>query len=206
MTLFHLLALAATLFFAYKFFEKINNLEDKDVYPPDGEEKSPVRNLKAAIIHKDKAERFSGLVEKADECFEEGDILEAQKYLEDALIIKDDAEVLNKLGFVYAQQEKFEEAEEAYTRAIALNPRDDSSHSAFASMLAKLERFEEAIEHYKKALIIDANYEVTYYNYANLLQKLDRFEEALHHYKIALRINPDFAEAQEEVVKLENRV
>ncbi len=191
MTLFQIVMLIATAFFAYKIFEHVQNMED----PADNRERDRFRAPEPADPE--------ALVERADEAFEAGDLGKAKALLAEAdVMTPDNPEILNKLGFILAKEGDRERAAEHYHRSLAIDGNDDLVHNALASIYREQGAFEKAKEHYEAALQIDDAYEVTYFNYANLLLDMGQSEEAKTMYEKALEIKPDFMQAKFELEKL----
>jgi tetratricopeptide (TPR) repeat protein len=189
MTIFQLLLLGATAFFAYKVYEHINTLEDPPPAAPQRDSFSPIDP--------------EALMEKADEAFMQEDYRRAAALLEEAHVKapKND-EILMKLGFVLAKNGDLQSAIEVYKKALLIDSSDDVVHNAIASLYRRTSEFDKAKEHYEKALELDDAYEVTYYNYANLLVQLGEKERAKALYEKALEIRDDFVEARQELQKL----
>jgi len=90
---------------------------------------------------------------------------------------------------------KFEEAIEAYSKAINIKPDYHEAWNNKGIALRKLERYEEAIEAYDKAIEIKPDYHDAWYNKGIALGKLERYEEAIEAYDKAIVIKPDSHEA-----------
>ncbi len=192
MTVFQLLMLGATAFFAFRVYEHINALQD----PPEPEP-TPTRDTFSPIDPE-------ALMERADKAFEEEDFKRAAALLEEAHVkAPQNDEILNKLGFVLAKNGDLKAAIEVSLKSLAIDVNDDMVHSAIASLYRRTSEFDKAKSHYERALEIDDEYEVTYYNYANLLVQLGENERAVELYEKALEINSDFDEAREELEKLQ---
>lgn len=191
MTFFQLIMLAAAAFFAYQVYMHIQNLDNEA-------EPEFIQEVQEIEIKPTPNE----LIAKADEAYVDGQIDEAQKRLEEiVLIFPDFAEGMNKLAFVLAKQGDMQGAEKYYKASLEIES-DDVTHNALAILLVSLERMEEAEEHYKKALEFDDNYEVTWFNYANMMQSLGKTEEAKNMYRKALEIDSNFEQAKEELENL----
>jgi len=194
-TLFQLILLAATLFFAWQIYKFVNTLKDEGGNLPSDSGMPEQRAVTKPS--------FSGspdtadLLEKADTAYSEGQSGEARLYLERAeKADPDNPEVLNKLAFILFKDHEYDAALQKYKRSLMLDPDDDLTHNAVAAVLRKTGRLDEAQEHYKSAVDIDDSYEETYYNYGQLLiEKGDR-EGAKMMFEKALELKPDYAEAQ----------
>jgi tetratricopeptide (TPR) repeat protein len=188
MTLFQIILLVATAFFAYKVYEHVQGLQNEGTKGRFGGGSAPAdpRNL----------------VEQADESYKTGDLFRAKRLLEDAERLRpNDPEVLNRLAYVLAKTGEKSAAVEKYEASLAIE-NDDVTHNALASVLKSEGRLDEAEKHYEAALAIDDRYEVTYYNYANLLAERGDNVGAKQMYEKALSIKEDFAEAREALEKL----
>ncbi len=189
MSVFQILMLAVTAFFAYKVYEHINTLED----PP---EPKPSRDSLSSFDPEI-------LMEKADEAVTQNDFKRAAALLQEAQVkAPQNTEILNKLGFVLAHNADLQAAIETYLKSLAIDESDDVAHNAIASLYRRTSEFEKARQHYERALEIDDAYEITYYNFANLLVQMGEKEQAVEMYEKALELKSDFSEAAEELAKL----
>ncbi len=189
MSVFQILMLAVTAFFAYKVYEHINTLED----PP---EPTPSRDSLSSFDPE-------ALMAKADDAVQEEDFKRAAALLQEAYAkAPDNTEILNKLGFVLAHNGDLKAAIETYAQSLRIDDNDDVTHNAIASLYRRTSEFEKARQHYERALEIDDTYEITYYNFANLLVQTGEKEKAVAMYEKALELKSDFNEAAEELQKL----
>lgn len=195
MSIFQILMFGATLFFAYQIFRHVQNLEDETPSDP--------RRFEEENIPFGSSE---GLVEKADEAYQRGDIAGAHALLKEAVAQdENNPEVLNKLAFVTAKTGDVSEAVELYKRSLFLDAQDDLTHNAIASLYRTQGESLLAQEHYEKALSIDAAYPQTYYNYGNLLGDMGNTLKAGEMYLKALELQSDFPEAREALDALRGR-
>jgi len=194
MTLFQLLMLGASAFFAYKIYEHIQTLQD-----PQENQDNDSRSADAFSTFD-----ASSLIEKADEAMQKGDLQKALAIYSEANIKSPkDAETLFKMGYVLAQQERDDEAMEYYKEALELDPDNTYIHQAMASLYRKMGEYASARNHLNASLDIDDKNPITYYNYGNLLVDMDHLDEAKAMYKKAIELDDDFKEAKEELAKLE---
>lgn len=197
MTLFQLLMLGASAFFAYKVYEHIQTLKDSNV----GEGGSSPEVKKSA-------EAFSpfdpeALIIKADEEFEAGNLQKAFALLKEANAKEaQNSDVLFKMGYILQQLGENEEALKHYKEALELDKENEFIHNSIASVYRAMGEFVSAKMHLSASLAIDDKNPITYYNYGNLLVDMKHLEEAKEMYKNALVLKEDFKEAEEELKKL----
>ncbi|MEA1893463.1 MAG: tetratricopeptide repeat protein [Campylobacterota bacterium] len=197
MTVFQLLMLGASAFFAFKIYEHIQTLQDpeqtRDDYNRD-EAKS--------------ADRFSpfdaeALVEKADEAFEKKDFQKAIALLGEADAKQpNNAETLFKIGYILQQVNDNDEALNYYKKALDIDAQNEFLHNSMATIYRKNEEYASAKMHLQASLDIDDENKVTYYNFGNLLVDMQHPQEAKGMYEKALNIDPEFIQAKEELEKL----
>jgi len=191
MTIFQIIMLLATGFFAYQVYLYIQNI-DEEAEPAFMQEQEKIE-MEPTVDE---------LIEQADQAYKDDQIEEAQRRLEAVLTkFPDSSEGMNKLAFVLAKQGDKVGAEKYYKASLEIE-NDDLTHNALATLLVSLGRTQEAEEHYQNALAIDDNYEVTWFNYANLMLELKQIDKAKEMYQKALDIDPEFEQAKEELEKL----
>lgn len=189
MTVFQLLLLGATAFFAYRIYDHIQSLQE-----PDSGEVAPRR---VAPFDPE------ALIEAADKAYEATDLGKAKALLAEADVkMPDNPEILNRLGFILAKEGDVERAIEHYHASLKIEGEDDVVHNAIATLYRDKGDLIGAKTHYESALSIDDEYEVTYFNYANLLVDMGEKERAKEMYEKALKIKPDFIQAKFELDKL----
>ena len=189
MTLFQIVMLIATAFFAFKIYEHVQNMEDPAEGRSSGRQPEPSDPQR--------------LVDLADEAFEAEDLGKAKALLAEAdSLAPDSPEILNKLAFILAKEGDERRAIDHYLHSLKIDPDDDLVHNALASIYRAKGDYVDARNHYEAALAIDDAYEVTYFNYANLLVDMEKPEEAKAMYDKALEIKPDFMQAKFEREKL----
>ena len=197
MTVFQLLMLGASAFFAFKIYEHIQTLQD-----PQGESEKDASDSKSI----DAFSPFSpeALVEKADKAYEEEEFQRAVALLTEANA-KDpsNAEILFKLGYILQQIGSDEEAIERYKESLEIDKENEFVHNAIASVYRKKSEYASAELHLRASLELDNKNPVTYYNFGNLLVDMKKNLEAKGMYEKAVEINPDFTEAKEELQKLQ---
>jgi len=197
MTLFQLIMLGASAFFAYKVYEHIQTLKDLDTQE-DGSSPEPRRS----------ADTFSpfdpeALIIKADEEYEAGNLQKAFALLKEANAKESqNSDVLFKMGYILQKLDNKEEALKYYKEALELDKENEFIHNSIASVYRAKGEFVSARMHLSASLALDDKNPITYYNYGNLLVDMKHLEEAKEMYKNALALKEDFKEAQEELEKL----
>lgn len=197
MTIFQLVMLGASAFFAFKVYEHIQTLQDTQ----EGSNTSSDDEQK-------RADTFSpfnaeALIEKADVAFEEGDMQKALALLIEANAKeRQNSDVLFKIGYILHQLGDNDEALKYYKDALETDKNNEFIHNSMASIYRANGEFISAKMHLTESLEIDDKNAITYYNYGNLLVDMEHPKEAIEMYKKALEINPDFDEAKEELEKL----
>ncbi len=212
MSIFQFFLLVLTLVIFYLFFKQLfsgNHPKrgvDFEATIPDehlGGINRPDKTFSHSKVEAIPTTRLDQLLGMADEAVEKGDMLEASKALQSALILEENnIEVLQKHGYVMMQIGNFEEARESFEKIIALDEKDDSAHASLANILHKLGDNEDAVIHHESAIALDAEYAPYYFNYANTLYDLGEKEKALARYERAYELDSSLEEAYHMIQKL----
>ena len=198
MTVFQLLMLGASAFFAFKIFQHIQTLQDPQ--PNSQDENEDAQRSADAFSTFDS----SSLIDKGDEALEEGDLQKALAIYSEANIKEPNStETLFKMGYTLGLQERDDEALEYYKEVLELDKSNTYTHQAMASIYRKNKEYASAKLHLNALVDIDDSNPITFYNYGNLLVDMGHFEEAKGMYINAIELNPDFSEAKEELEKLQ---
>ncbi len=118
---------------------------------------------------------------------------EILKLKETATQIKDrelDGKIPLHEGNLFISEKRYEEALEAFNKAIEINPKDGYVFSRKGIALGIMGRYEEALEAFNKAIEINPKDGYTLSNKGIALGNLDRYEEALAAFNKAIEINP----------------
>lgn len=157
MTLFQILMLGASAFFAYKIYEHINTLKDTE---ETSEHNSDEQNTNAAPAQRS-AEAFSAfdaasLIEKADEQMQEGNLDKALAIYSEANIKEpNNDETLFKMGYSLSKQERYEEALEYFHDALSIDSANPFTHLEMAYIYMAQEEFASARTHLNAALELE---------------------------------------------------
>ena len=201
MTVFQLLMLGASTYFAFKIYEHIQTLQE------------PQKDTNQNVTNEgDKTqETFSpfspeALLEKADTAVEEQDYTKAHAFLVEANA-KDNhnKEILFKLGYVSQKLDDNEEAIKYYKEALEVDKNNEYTHNSMASIYRANGEFISAKLHLKASLDINDENPITYYNYGNLLVDMGHEEEAIDMYAKAYELDNEFEEAKTELEQLKKK-
>lgn len=193
MTLFQVIMLGISAFFAFKVYEHIQTLQDP-------EEK---------IDNKTHSSSFDpeSLVKRADEAFDEGDMQKALAlFIEANSKVEQESDILFKMGYISQQLGNNSEALSYYKEALEKDKNNEYIHNSIASVYRTEGEFVSARMHLSASLNINPDNAITHYNYGNLLVDMKHLDEAKEMYKKAIELNPDFIEAKEELEKLTQEI
>jgi tetratricopeptide (TPR) repeat protein/O-antigen ligase len=94
-------------------------------------------------------------------------------------------------GQTYLNEKDLERAEEAYVKALELNPDIIQAHSALGYIYALQGKLQEALEENLKVVELAPDYYLSRKNLAVIYQQLGRMEEAIAEAEIALELAPE---------------
>lgn len=206
MTIFQLILFVAALVIFYLFFKKLFS-EDYPKRGIDFEAKNADAQI-GGINRPDKIfskplpkpDRVQELLSMADESVEKGDMLEAKKALQSALILDENSiDILSRYGYVQNAMNDLVGAKETYSKVLEISPDDDMAQASLANVLHKLGEDEEALAHHRRSIEIDPEYAPHLFNYANTLYDMGRNDEALKFYEKAFALDPSLKEAGEMI-------
>lgn len=134
--------------FRDKEIANINHLFSIERY---GEAKKHIENLFSLNPHDATAFYYMAVV-----YYYQGDMSEARAFCEQALLNGYDEETsYHFIGTTYDHQKKYREAEEAYLKALELNPESGEIHASYGYMMLKAGFEEKAIALLEAALRLD---------------------------------------------------
>ncbi|WP_298874870.1 tetratricopeptide repeat protein [uncultured Bradyrhizobium sp.] len=114
------------------------------------------------------------------------------------------AEYLLSLATVLERQGRLDEAQQHYSRALALKPDDAGLWNHIGNLLWQLDRKEEAAQHLQQALKLNPRYWEAAHNGGMLLLELSRHAEAIARFDVAETLKPTAALYQMRAVCLSN--
>jgi len=120
-------------------------------------------------------------------------LLEAQSLLSRGLALDSESPMLhNTLGMLRMFQWRWEEAEQAYLRAILLEPANSYPHMMYALSCSFLGRHDEALKQATNALQLDPLDPMTNFRMVQSLYYARRYEEAVRRGGTAIELTRDF--------------
>jgi len=198
MTMFQLLMLGGSAYFAYQIYKHIQTLEEPEKKVQDDAVDTDVRTVKAFSTSSAKE-----LVDKADVEFENKDLKKALALLREADQKEPhNADTIYKMAYILQQTSSSEEALNLYLEASELDPTNEYIHNAIASIYRKDGKYESAKKHLQKSLDIESSNYLTYFNFGNLLVDMGQKDEALKMYEKALQLEPSAQNIKDEIEKL----
>jgi TolB-like protein/DNA-binding winged helix-turn-helix (wHTH) protein/Tfp pilus assembly protein PilF len=103
------------------------------------------------------------------------------------------SEAYASLGSMHANYRwSWEDAEQAYTRALALNPSNALAHKGYGELLSFLGRHDQAIAEARRALELDPLSLLMQANLAITYHRARRYDDALAQLKQALALDPNY--------------
>ena len=114
----------------------------------------------------------------------------------DSVTVPQQAIKCNKNGLSFFKQKRFQEAEEAFQKAIQIAPNYAEAHNYLGMVYANTEKCEKAIEEYKKAVRIKPDYADAYSNLAAAYINLKLYYEEVDACHKALQGNEENEKAK----------
>ncbi len=91
--------------------------------------------------------------------------------------------------------DRFDEAADAFTQALAIDPDFAGAYFGLGYGLLIQEAYEEGAKYYEQGLIVDDSNAAAWNNLGSIYTALERWEEAVACYETALEIDPAYANA-----------
>src|SRR6185503_4287713 len=96
------------------------------------------------------------------------------------------------LGQAYSSAGMYAAAEQAYSKAISLEPKNHQFLVRLCVNYSEWNKYDEAVECYHKAIEMKSHH-VLYMSLGNVYQKQGRMDEAIGAYQKSLELKPEFA-------------
>ena len=154
------------------------------------------------ILSKSNITGLSNL-DKALDLHKTGRLSDAKEiYLKLAKKNPKDANILQLIGSLLVQEQKYEQGIIYLKKSIECFPNLEAAHNNLGNALLALERHSEAIESYKRAIDLNKNYADAHSNLGNAYRKLDKLDEAISSYKAATTLNTNHIDAHNNLGNL----
>jgi Flp pilus assembly protein TadD len=101
----------------------------------------------------------------------------------------------NKGDALLYDQQKYNEAIQAYDKAIEIDPQKADAWYSKGNALKAQSKYDEAIKAYDKTIQLNPNYANAWYNKANTLKAQSKYDEAIKAYDRVIEINPQYVSA-----------
>jgi len=156
MTIFQLIMLGGSAYFAFKIYEHIQTLQD-----PEQKDNNSEQNTQNEVVETRTADAFSTfdsgtLIEKADDARENNDLDKAIALYREANIKEpQNAEVLFKMGYTLSQAGRKDEALEYLLESVEVDDENPFAYKTISEIYTELGDEEKAAEFYKKAKELD---------------------------------------------------
>ncbi len=165
--------------------EKITNLEKEQHKEKAPESKFPINDGDL-------------LLEEASTLTRDGEYRKAEELLQSALDKPfkkyDKAEVYSMLGNIYNKMDYFQDAIDAYQKALELDPNSAIFWTNLGIVYRLTAQYDKAEECYKKALVLDPDYPQLYTSLGALhLTYTMKFDEAIRYLEKAIELDPSQA-------------
>jgi len=98
-------------------------------------------------------------------------------------------------GLALYNQEKFDESQQAYSRALELDPNDFEAWNNKGIDEGLLGRYDEALKSFKNAVALNESYAEAWYNMGVIYDFKGDYYTAVQAYKKATQINPSYQKA-----------
>ena len=97
---------------------------------------------------------------------------------------------LKKQGDVFIRANRLNDAKDAYTRIVLLDPDDADAWYVLSNIHGKLGNIDDVEACCRRAIALRPDYHEPYINLGHVKLMQHRYDEALHEYQTAIRINP----------------
>jgi len=143
MSVFQLLMLGASAYFAFKIYEHIQTLQEPDLRDDDNPPRLSEDDIESLIEEGDK-EREEGRFERALAIYSEAKANQPQN-----------AEVLFKMGYTMSQLERYDEALEYFEDSLEYDDQNPFTYLEISKIYKKMGDDEKAKAYYEKGVELD---------------------------------------------------
>jgi len=112
------------------------------------------------------------------------------------MIIPDDPNILNGIGYAFANSGEFEKAISLYYKALKIVPDSINIRLNLGFALVGSGRLEEAIKEYEEILFMRPDNAVAHNSLGVIFSQQGKINQAIVHFNQAVRINPQYTDAK----------
>ena len=98
-------------------------------------------------------------------------------------------------GYAHNEAKEYQDAVNAYTRAIELNPKDAKAYNNRGNAYNRLGNYQQAIANYNRAIKLDPKLAMAYNNRGIAYKNLGNYNQAIADYTKAIELDPKDAKA-----------
>jgi tetratricopeptide (TPR) repeat protein len=129
----------------------------------------------------------------------------AGAYLNRAVELKPEAPMFYKIGFFLKEMNRYEEAVEALSKAVQLNPRDHDAYFLMGYVFVEMEAYEEALDAFSNCLRIREINHKAYYARGYTHELMGNINAARSDYGEALRNNPAHEASRDAMMRIQGK-
>ncbi len=107
-----------------------------------------------------------------------------------------------RLGKIYMDQKKYDEALELFQKSVSYNTIDSDARYNLGLVYLRQKKYDEAIEQFNTAVKFVPDYYQAWYRLGEAHEKKKNEKEAIEAYENALKYNEDYKEAKEALDRL----
>lgn len=127
---------------------------------------------------------------KGDEFYKKGKFQEAMKLYEQAATETPLDYAFVRIGDIYLRWGKYEKADEAFLKAVKINPNNAAAWFGHADMLLEEGKIKESLEALNKVLQIDPDFYMAYTSMGDVYVELEQWDKAEEMFNKSLEIDP----------------
>ncbi|HEX9826145.1 MAG TPA: alkaline phosphatase family protein [Flavobacteriaceae bacterium] len=130
-----------------------------------------------------------------------GKVQQALKVLNDAKNNRPNSEVWYQIGKIYMQTQKFEDAKEAFEKALDFEVDKAKFHQSLAECLLRLGDYEDAADHALTSIELVKYFPEAHYTLGEALEKMGDLEHAKKAYDTAAKLKPKTHHRAEKAIE-----
>jgi len=129
-------------------------------------------------------------IAQGEECRAAGDLDGALRAFTQAVAAAPSSALAhNKLGTVYVDLERWDDAFAEFSKAAQLDPRHAPAHSNLGNVYRERGRLDEAVTCYQRSIAVDPDYWVAHQNLGVVYKQQGRIGDAVREFKHATRLS-----------------